>query len=227
MSKILRLNKGFPQKNSAIQISTSLDTVGSPMERRPSMIGSLMYLTASRPDIMFAGFSFELVAYTDSDYAGATLDRKSTTRGCQFLGNRLISWQCKKQTVVATSTTKAEYVAAASCCGQKGVGDEAVHKELGDRMERVATTASSLEAKQDSGLRLHLNSPLIYLSQEVTHLEVERTATAKVQTVNGVRQLQALVDKKRVIVTESSIRRDLHLDDAEVLMSTNLTATIF
>ncbi|GJW28362.1 putative ribonuclease H-like domain-containing protein [Tanacetum coccineum] len=59
----------------------------------------------------------ELVAYTDSDYAGATQDRKSTTGGCQFLGNRLISWQCKKQTVVATSTTEAEYVAAASCCG--------------------------------------------------------------------------------------------------------------
>ncbi|GJU58642.1 retrovirus-related pol polyprotein from transposon TNT 1-94 [Tanacetum coccineum] len=61
---------------------------------------------------------FELVAYTNSDYAGATQDRKSTTRGCQFLGNRLISWQCKKQTVVATSTTEAEYMAAASCCGQ-------------------------------------------------------------------------------------------------------------
>ncbi|GJY40896.1 putative ribonuclease H-like domain-containing protein [Tanacetum coccineum] len=192
-----------------------------------SMIGSLMYLTASRPDIMFAVCAcarfqatpktshllvvkrifrylkgkptlglwysrdspFELVAYTDSDYAGATLDRKSTTRGCQFLGNRLISWQCKKQTVVATSTTEAEYVAAASCCGQVKhveylmlnaspfevmfekednglgrdtkipqssgplvkVGDEAVHKELGDRMERAATTASSLEAEQDSG----------------------------------------------------------------------------
>ncbi|GJY71399.1 putative ribonuclease H-like domain-containing protein [Tanacetum coccineum] len=61
---------------------------------------------------------FELVAYADSDYAGATQDRKSTTRGCLFLGNRLISWQCKKQTVVATSITEAEYVAAASCCGQ-------------------------------------------------------------------------------------------------------------
>ncbi|GJT29921.1 ribonuclease H-like domain-containing protein [Tanacetum coccineum] len=77
-----------------------------------SMIGSLMYLTASRPDIMFA------VCACASDYAGATQDRKSTTGGCQFLGNRLISWQCKKQTVVATSTTEAEYVAAASCCGQ-------------------------------------------------------------------------------------------------------------
>ncbi|GKD29143.1 hypothetical protein Tco_1239921, partial [Tanacetum coccineum] len=61
---------------------------------------------------------FDLVAYTDSDYAGASLDRKSTTGGCQFLGCRLISWQCKKQTVVANSTTEAEYVASLSCCGQ-------------------------------------------------------------------------------------------------------------
>ncbi|GJZ86420.1 ribonuclease H-like domain-containing protein [Tanacetum coccineum] len=61
---------------------------------------------------------FDLVAYTDSDYTGASLDRKSTTGGCQFLGCRLISWQCKKQTVVANSTTEAEYVAASSCCGQ-------------------------------------------------------------------------------------------------------------
>nr|GEU40352.1 hypothetical protein [Tanacetum cinerariifolium] len=52
------------------------------------------------------------VAYFDSDYAVASLDRKSTIGGCQFLGCRLISWQCKKQTVVATSLTEAEYVAA-------------------------------------------------------------------------------------------------------------------
>ncbi|GKA10398.1 putative ribonuclease H-like domain-containing protein [Tanacetum coccineum] len=121
-----------------------------------SMIGSLMYLTSSRPDIMFAVCAcaryqvnpkvshlyvikrifrylkgqpklglwypkdspFDLVAYTDSDYAGASLDRKSTTRGCQFLRSRLISWQCKKQTVVANSTTEVEYVDALSCCGQ-------------------------------------------------------------------------------------------------------------
>nr|GEY17678.1 retrovirus-related Pol polyprotein from transposon TNT 1-94 [Tanacetum cinerariifolium] len=53
---------------------------------------------------------FDLVSYLDSDYAGASLDRKSTTGGCQFLRCRLISWQCKKQTVVATSSTEAEYV---------------------------------------------------------------------------------------------------------------------
>ncbi|GKA98891.1 putative ribonuclease H-like domain-containing protein [Tanacetum coccineum] len=61
---------------------------------------------------------FNLEAFSDSDYAGANLDRKSITGGCQFLGRRLISWQCKKQTIVATSTTEAEYVAAANCCGQ-------------------------------------------------------------------------------------------------------------
>nr|GEV57418.1 putative ribonuclease H-like domain-containing protein [Tanacetum cinerariifolium] len=88
-----------------------------------SMIGILMYLTASRPDIMFAVCAcardspFDLEAFFDSDYAGASLDRKSTTGGYQFLGKRLISWQYKKQTIVANSTTKAEYVAAASCCG--------------------------------------------------------------------------------------------------------------
>nr|GEW48764.1 reverse transcriptase domain-containing protein [Tanacetum cinerariifolium] len=61
---------------------------------------------------------FDLVAYLDSDYGGATQDRKSTTRGCQFSGRILISWQCKKQTIVATSTTKAEYVEATSGRGQ-------------------------------------------------------------------------------------------------------------
>ncbi|GJX41932.1 putative ribonuclease H-like domain-containing protein, partial [Tanacetum coccineum] len=60
----------------------------------------------------------DLEAFSDSDYGGSNLDRKSTTGGCQFLGQRLISWQCKKQTIVATSTTEAEYVAAAHCCGQ-------------------------------------------------------------------------------------------------------------
>ncbi|GJY83578.1 putative ribonuclease H-like domain-containing protein [Tanacetum coccineum] len=95
-----------------------------------SMIGSLMYLTTSRPDIMFAvcacsrfqvtpkSSHLSVIKRIFSDYARANLDRKSTTGGCQFLGRRLISWQCKKQTIVATSTTEAEYVAAASCCGQ-------------------------------------------------------------------------------------------------------------
>nr|GEU62335.1 uncharacterized mitochondrial protein AtMg00810-like [Tanacetum cinerariifolium] len=61
---------------------------------------------------------FKLVAYSDSDYTGASLDRKSITGGYQFLGCRLIYWQCKKQTVVSTSSIEAEYVVVASCCAQ-------------------------------------------------------------------------------------------------------------
>ncbi|GJZ57889.1 putative ribonuclease H-like domain-containing protein [Tanacetum coccineum] len=83
---------------------------------------------------------FDLEAFSDSDYAGASLDKKSTIGSCQFFGKRLISCQYKKQTIVANSTTEAEYVAAANCCGQ----------EWEDGMERASTTASSLEAKQDS-----------------------------------------------------------------------------
>ncbi|GKC33311.1 ribonuclease H-like domain-containing protein [Tanacetum coccineum] len=79
-----------------------------------SMIGSLMYLTSSRLDIMFVDSPFDLVAFTDSDYAGASLDRKHTTGSCQFLRCRLISWQCKKHNVVANSTTEAEYIAASN-----------------------------------------------------------------------------------------------------------------
>ncbi|GJZ72772.1 hypothetical protein Tco_0636918 [Tanacetum coccineum] len=87
-------------------------------------------LTVSRPDIMFAVCAcarFQVNPKAShlhaekrifSDYRGASLDRKSTTGGCQFLGRRLISWQCKKQTIMANSTTEAEYVVAANCCGQ-------------------------------------------------------------------------------------------------------------
>ncbi|XP_057547794.1 secreted RxLR effector protein 161-like, partial [Amaranthus tricolor] len=120
------------------------------------MIGSLLYLTASRPDIMFsvclcARFqanpkeshltavkrifrylhgtkdfglwypscgNFGLVGFSDADYAGYKVDRKSTSGSCQFLGNSLISWYSKKQNSVALSTAEAEYIAAGACCSQ-------------------------------------------------------------------------------------------------------------
>ena len=120
------------------------------------MIGSLLYLTASRPDIMFSvclcarfqscpkeshlksvkrimrylvgtthvglwypkGSPLSLVGYSDSDFAGCKLDRKSTSGTCHLLGSSLVSWFSRKQVSVALSTTEAEYVAAGSCCAQ-------------------------------------------------------------------------------------------------------------
>jgi len=64
------------------------------------------------------GASFDLMGYSDSDWAGDRVDRKSTSGGCQFLGRSLVSWSSKKQNCVSLSTTEAEYVAAASCCAQ-------------------------------------------------------------------------------------------------------------
>ncbi|KAI3715123.1 hypothetical protein L6452_22092 [Arctium lappa] len=97
------------------QITADLEGEDMDVHHYRSMIGSLMYLTASRPDIMFP---FCVCKIPNSDLGGANLDRKSTSGGCQFLGARLVSWQCKKQTTVSTSTTEAEYIAAASCCAQ-------------------------------------------------------------------------------------------------------------
>jgi hypothetical protein len=120
------------------------------------MIGSLLYLTASRPDIMFsvclcARFqscskeshlvavkrifryllgtidlglrypkftSLDLVGYSDADFAGCKIDRKSTSGTCHFLGHSLVSWFSKKKNPVALSTAEAEYIASGSCCAQ-------------------------------------------------------------------------------------------------------------
>nr|GEX09966.1 putative ribonuclease H-like domain-containing protein [Tanacetum cinerariifolium] len=86
---------------------------------------------------------FDLKTYFDSDYPRASLDGKSTIGGCQFLRKRLISWQCKKQTIVANSTTEAEPTIL--------VVDETAYKEWEDIMERATTTDYSLEAVQDNG----------------------------------------------------------------------------
>ena len=64
------------------------------------------------------GARFQLVVYSDSDYAGCKIDRKSTSRGCYLLGRSLVFWFYKKQNSVALSTAEAEYIAAGACCAQ-------------------------------------------------------------------------------------------------------------
>ncbi|GKA22384.1 putative ribonuclease H-like domain-containing protein [Tanacetum coccineum] len=138
----------------------------------------------------------DLEAFSDSDYAGASLDRKSTTGGCQFLGKRLISWQCKKQTIVANSTTEAAYVAAANCCGQ----------------DRQSSMVGFGKIRQLEGLRYALTkNPTIYVS-----LIEKFWQTGTVRTVdNGEQEINATVDGKEFTITEASVRRHLQLADAD------------
>nr|GEW06346.1 Gag-Pol polyprotein [Tanacetum cinerariifolium] len=105
---------------------TSCDSVGTPMATKHldadlsgnpidqmkyrSMVGALMYLIASRPDIMHA---------TYSDHAGCLDSRKSTSGGIQFLGgDKLVSWSSKKQDCTSMSFAEAEYVSLSACCSQ-------------------------------------------------------------------------------------------------------------
>jgi hypothetical protein len=64
------------------------------------------------------GSTFDLIGYSDADWAGCKIDRKSTSGTCQFLGRSLVSWVSKKQNSVALSTVEAEYIAAGHCCAQ-------------------------------------------------------------------------------------------------------------
>ncbi|GJT75572.1 putative ribonuclease H-like domain-containing protein [Tanacetum coccineum] len=146
-----------------------------------SMIGSLMYLTSSRPDIMFAvcqpklglwypkDSPFDLVAYIDSDYAGASLDRKSTTGDTHNM--------------VAFSSKPVE----------------------SDRFEQIVDFLNA----QPIRYALTVN-PTIYIS-----CIQQFWSTGMVKTINGEVQLYALIDDKKIIISEAYVRRDFKLEDEE------------
>nr|GEU32566.1 hypothetical protein [Tanacetum cinerariifolium] len=95
------------------------DLSGNPVDQTDyrSKIGSLMYLTSRRPDIVQAypkDSSFELTAVSDVDYAGCIDSCKSTSGGIQFLGDKLVRWMSKKQNCTTMSSPEVEYVALSS-----------------------------------------------------------------------------------------------------------------
>nr|GEV90335.1 hypothetical protein [Tanacetum cinerariifolium] len=202
-----------------------------------SIMGSLMYLTASKLDIMFAVCAyaryqvtpkechlhavktifrylkghpnlglwypkespFDLVVYSDSDYGGATQDRKSTNGGCQFLGRRLISWQCKKQTIMATSTIEAKYVAAASGCGQVLW----IQNQMLDYGLAFCDYYNMIVILEKSEHNIDFHQIVDFI--KASHIRIE--------TTNEGTKILATIDGKPMAIFESSIRRNLKLND--------------
>ncbi|KAL0557106.1 hypothetical protein IC582_005624 [Cucumis melo] len=148
----------YKKTPAATHAKITKDTVGTAVDHKlcRSMIGSLLYLIASRPDIAYVvgicvryqsdprtshlnavkriikyvhgttdfgilysyDTSSELVGYCDAGWEGSVDDRKSTSGGCFFLGNNLVSWFSKKQNCVSLSSAEAEYIVAGSGCTQ-------------------------------------------------------------------------------------------------------------
>nr|GEV29592.1 hypothetical protein [Tanacetum cinerariifolium] len=200
-----------------------------------SMIRSFMYLTASRPDIMFVVYAcarfqvtpktshlhvvkrifrylkgqpelglwyprdspFDLEAFSNSDYARASLDRKSITGDCQFLGTRLISRQC----VMDPKNQMLDY------------GFNFMNTKIYiDNENGNAKFHQIVDFLTSSTIHYALTvSPTIYSS----YIE-QFWATAKSKTVNDVKQIHAKVDGKTVVISESSVRSDFHFNNEDV-----------
>nr|GFA49883.1 ribonuclease H-like domain, reverse transcriptase, RNA-dependent DNA polymerase [Tanacetum cinerariifolium] len=141
---------------------------------------------------------FDLEDFLDSDYAGASLDMKSTTGGCQFLGKRLISWQFKINIVKKQMAwIMFSWFWTNTCRFNK----EKPTKSKG--FEKIIDFLNASYVKY----ALMVN-PTVY-----TSCIEQFWASAKVKNVNGEAHIQALVDKKKVIITEASIRRELRFKD--------------
>ncbi|GJY33145.1 ribonuclease H-like domain-containing protein [Tanacetum coccineum] len=185
-----------------------------------SMIGSLMYLTASRPDIMFA-----VCACARFQCKKQIVDATSTTEAEYMAATSCSGQHCLRGGLLCQYAMKHEWMdGVISMYVQESKASRHVKRGRDTKIPQSSGPPKKVNAVRHmfmlpvqvpaaEGVSINTSikvNPIIY-----TSCIEQFWTTSKVQTVNGVRQLQALVDKKRVIVTESSIRRDLHLDDAE------------
>nr|GEX18239.1 hypothetical protein [Tanacetum cinerariifolium] len=154
---------------------------------------------------------FDLEAFSYSDYVGASLDRKSTTGGCQFLRKRLISWQCKKQTIVAKSKTEANNEFRLKTGGCKV-----------SIVEPKLVLLNQSSAKQYGWIWYALTkNPTIYVSLSQRCWQIATTRTLD----NEEMEITATIDRKVKVVIEASIRRHLKLKDSDgisILPTTNI-----
>nr|GEU43788.1 hypothetical protein [Tanacetum cinerariifolium] len=179
-----------------------------------SMIGSLMYLTSSRPDIMFVVYACARFQVTPkASYLHALKRIFRYLKGKPHLGLcypkdlsfSLVAYSDSDYAVVVASSTEAEYVAAASCCAQVLW----IQNQLLDYGLNV--TGVSLKFLLFGSIKYALTvNPNIYVS----YIK-QFWSSVLVKKVNDVTRLQALVDKKKVINTEATIRDALRLNDAQ------------
>nr|GEW08155.1 uncharacterized mitochondrial protein AtMg00810-like [Tanacetum cinerariifolium] len=208
-------------------------------------IGSLMYLTVFRPDIVFVvcacvrfqvtpksshlyavkkifrylkgqpklglwypkDLPFDLEGYSDSDYAGESLDRKSTIGCCQFLGKRMMIAK-DGRCFMDIFTVKISNLSL-NTAGQRPtnlVADETVYKEWEDRMERAATTTSSLEAEQDSGSDPRCQVTILRGAKALTRFEAASKQSNDPPLLRD-KQIKGMAKHKEIYVISSHTKK--------------------
>nr|GEU82560.1 retrovirus-related Pol polyprotein from transposon TNT 1-94 [Tanacetum cinerariifolium] len=247
VAKILRKFGLLDVKSASTPIDTEKPLLKDPdgedvdVHTYRSMIGSLMYLTSSRLDIMFvvcACSHFQVTPKASHLHAVKRIFRY--LKGKPHLG----LWYAKDSpfnlTVVATSSIEAEYVAVASCCAQtKNAGYSKQYEVIG--MDFACYKYQTVSGKESSNRLMADNLPKIvwYLTHhvalikswlvqkqtaivdkkdgiEVSAVDLKITVVKKfLMLTNDAVRLQALIDRKKVIVTEDTVRQALRLDDAD------------
>jgi hypothetical protein len=162
------------------------------------------------------GSTFDLLGYSDSDYAGCKVDRKSTSGTCQFLGRSLVSWSSKKQNSVALSTAEAEYVAAGACCAQL-LWMRLTLRDIGCKFSKVP-----LLCDNESAIRL-ANNPVNHSRTKYTDIRYhflrdhEAKGDVALSHVSTVKQLADIFTKPLDEPRFCALRSEINILDSRNL----------